>query len=471
MLSVIQSSRLLCQSSAELIHDGAVVINGDRIEDVGPWENIKTKWQDAPVTNLGDVTLMPGLFDCHVHLQMDPSGTNTSTDIALPDDELFPLMQRNASKLLDAGVTTARDLGARGMTAITLREMIKDGTIPGPRLQCANAPLTVAGGHAHSMGGVCEGIEGVRAEVRKRVAEGADLIKVMATGGFMTAGSHPSKARFSQVEMDAIADEAKKAGLPITTHATGTEGIERAADARFNSIEHCAWISSDGKAIFDRAVARKLVEYDIAVCPTTQSIIHISNHTIIFALKMHFSAFIISVGLMAAGSVLAAPNLAIERTPVAESIANATAMGVDVYGVIPDDAVKVTEDQYTAEPGTKAWAWIRAQIDLPNTDETRRQIEKRQGWANIGIGMFSQDWCNDQAGWVDNVIYGYNCYVDSNMYSVGISYRGLRSNEQLDFSRLSGNDWCRTYLHSAGHNTPTGCFNSQAINCFRLTVH
>lgn len=202
-----------------------------------------------------------------VHLQLDPSGIN-STDVALSDDELLPLMQRNAAKLLDAGVTTARDLGARGMTAIAIREMIKDGTTPGPRLQCANAPLTVAGGHAHSMGGVCEGIEGIRAEVRKRAAEGADLIKVMATGGFMTAGSHPSKARFSQAEMDAIADEAKKAGLRVTTHATGTEGIERAADARFDSIEHCAWISSDGKAVFDKSVARKLVEYDIAVCPT-----------------------------------------------------------------------------------------------------------------------------------------------------------------------------------------------------------
>ncbi|KAF3811877.1 hypothetical protein GCG54_00003625 [Colletotrichum gloeosporioides] len=245
MPSIIRFSRLLRQSFAELIDDGAVVINGNRIEDVGPWDSIKAKWQDLPVTNLGDVTLMPGLFDCHA-----------CTDVNLPDEELLPLMQRNAAKFLDAGVTTARDLGARGMTAIAIREMIKDGTILGPRPQCANAPLAVAGGHAHIMGGVCEDVEGVRAEVRKRVAEGADVIKVMATGGFMTAGSHPSTARFSQAEMDAIADEAKKAGLPVTTHATGTEGIERAVNACFNSIEHCAWISSDDKAVFDRAVAR-----------------------------------------------------------------------------------------------------------------------------------------------------------------------------------------------------------------------
>jgi imidazolonepropionase-like amidohydrolase len=199
---------------------------------------------------------------------MDPSGMNTSTSIGLPDEELLVRMEKNASKLLDAGVTTARDLGSRGMTAIMLREKIKANEINGPRLLCANAPLTVRGGHACAMGGVCEGVEGVRAEVRKRAAEGVDLVKVMSTGGFMTAGSHPSKARFAPEEMAAIADEARKFGLPVTTHATGTEGIDRAADARFSCIEHCAWISADGRAKFDPRVAQKLVQNGIYVCPT-----------------------------------------------------------------------------------------------------------------------------------------------------------------------------------------------------------
>lgn len=96
---------------------------------------------------------------------------------------------------------------------------------------------------------------------------------------------------------------------------------------------------------------------------------------------------------MAAGSVLGAPPAPLaERTPVAESIVNATALGIDVYGAIPEDAVKVADGHYTAEPGTNAWAWIRAQIDLPDTAHTRSENEKRQ-WANIGIGMFAQDWC------------------------------------------------------------------------------
>ncbi|OBR10914.1 Amidohydrolase [Colletotrichum higginsianum IMI 349063] len=184
---------------------------------------------------------------------------------------------------------------------------------------------------------------------------------------------------------------------------------------------------------------------------------------------MHFSTLFLSTALMAAGSVLGAPPAPLaERTPVAESIVNATALGIDVYGAIPEDAVKVADGHYTAEPGTNAWAWIRAQIDLPDTAHTRSENEKRQ-WANIGIGMFAQDWCNGQSSWFDNVQYNVH-HVDAvNMFSVGISYRGLRGNEQLDFSRRSGNgDLCGQYLYSAQPNTPIGCFNSQLINCFNL---
>jgi imidazolonepropionase-like amidohydrolase len=81
-------------------------------------------------------------------------------------------------------VTTARDLGSKGLTCITIKEKIEAGEIMGPRIQNALAPLTVPGGHANAMGGVCEGVEGVREEVRKRKKEGADLIKVMSTVSF-----------------------------------------------------------------------------------------------------------------------------------------------------------------------------------------------------------------------------------------------------------------------------------------------
>lgn len=199
---------------------------------------------------------------------MDPTTTNTSTEIKLTDEQLLPLMKNNALRLLDAGVTTARDLGSKGLTVVQLRESIRKGEVPGPRLQCAHAPLTVAGGHCQAMGGVCGGVEGVRNEVRKRAAEGVDVIKVMSTGGFMTPGSHPSQARFTQEELDAIKDEANKFNLPVTAHALGLEGIDRVANAKFDTIEHCAWVNAEGRAVFDPAVAQKIVANNIAVCPT-----------------------------------------------------------------------------------------------------------------------------------------------------------------------------------------------------------
>ena len=107
----------------------------------------------------------------------------STTNVSRTDEELLLLMAKHATKLLDAGVTSARDLGSRGVTAMAIRDRISRHEIPGPRLQSANAPLTVPGGHACSMGGECIGVDACRGLVRQHKAEGADLIKVMATGG------------------------------------------------------------------------------------------------------------------------------------------------------------------------------------------------------------------------------------------------------------------------------------------------
>lgn len=185
---------------------------------------------------------------------MDPSNVNTTTATAAASEEdTLRLMESNLLKLLDAGITSARELGSPGILVALMRDRVSSGSLPGPRLQVAHAPLTVPGGHANAMGGVCSGIAGVRAEVQKRAAEGADLIKVMSTGGFMTAGSHPSQARYSVEELEAVVDEARKFGMKVTTHATGTEGIERAVEARLDCVEHCAWM--DGLLFFFRILA------------------------------------------------------------------------------------------------------------------------------------------------------------------------------------------------------------------------
>lgn len=271
MALALRADRLLIDSSAEIIRDGAVLVEGRKIVDVGEWRSINSGLTGRDETiALGDTTLMPGLFDCHVHLSFDPGSGTTTTATSLSDLETLALMRSNASKLLDAGVTTARDLGARGTLAVTIRNEINNGTTPGPNLLVANAPITVSGGHASAMGGEANGIDEVRAAVRQRAADGADLIKVMTTGGFMTAGSHPWESRYSTDELRAIVDEAHSLGMLTTTHALGLEGIERAVDAGFDAIEHCGWVTESGTR-FDARIAQKIVRTGVFISPTMNS--------------------------------------------------------------------------------------------------------------------------------------------------------------------------------------------------------
>ncbi|KAJ8071978.1 hypothetical protein AAF712_009668 [Marasmius tenuissimus] len=266
----LRSRRLLISADAPLILDGAVFVEGDRIVASGSWDALSSQFDgDFQVRDLGDVTLLPGLFDCHVHLFMDPtSGVHSTSDgIPLSEEEVFTLMGRNCTRVLDAGVTTVRDLGCPGTYSTTMRDKIAKREVMGPRILSANAPITVPGGHGHAWGGIATGVEDCRREAKKRIKEGVDVIKVMSTGGFMTAGSNPSKARYTVEELKAIADEAHAHGIHVTTHATGVEGIDRAVDAGFDCIEHCAWSIENGTK-YNHSIAKKIVERGVAVCPT-----------------------------------------------------------------------------------------------------------------------------------------------------------------------------------------------------------
>lgn len=175
--------------------------------------------------------------------------------------------------------------------------------------------------------------------------------------------------------------------------------------------------------------------------------------------KVFVSAAIIATALAGA---LPAPAL----TPSAEYPAGGLAVcadrGIDASGPIPSDAVPI-EGGYTFAADSDASYWAQAQIELAGSSD----LQKRE-YANIGIGMFAQNGCGGQGSWFDNVQYDVSHISNVNLFSVGISYRGLRDNEHLDFSRWNGNDLCGAYLFSAGFLTNVGCFSTQAINCFKL---
>jgi imidazolonepropionase-like amidohydrolase len=187
--------------------------------------------------------------------------------MAASDHQLLVEMLRNARRLLAAGVTTARELGARGLLDLVVQEAIEEGKAPGPRLLVSNQPITVTGGHCWFMGCERDDHDGLRRAVREHHKAGAQVIKVMATGGFMTAGSAPWHAQFGPDELRVIVEEARRLGKRVAAHAHGLTGIRNSVAAGVDTIEHCSWAAETGEN-FDEEVAAAIVDKGIFVCPT-----------------------------------------------------------------------------------------------------------------------------------------------------------------------------------------------------------
>ena len=148
--------------------------------------------QDMTLVDLGESTLLPGLVDAHAHLCWDPDGN--SEDLARdPYRVLVDRARRHAEAALSSGITTIRDLGDRDFATLALREEYRQGTTVGPELVVSGPPLTRSGGHCWFLGGEADSAEALVEAVQERAARGVDWIKVMATGGFTTAGTDPGR--------------------------------------------------------------------------------------------------------------------------------------------------------------------------------------------------------------------------------------------------------------------------------------
>ncbi|MFB6557301.1 amidohydrolase family protein [Streptomyces sp. NPDC056400] len=265
---VVSAGRMVTGPGGQVLADGAVLYDGGLIAAAGPRTEVEAQaGPGVPRLAFPGGTLLPGLIDSHVHLVLDAGPDPVAGLQAASDAELYAAMADRAGRLLATGVTTARDLGDRGGLAVRLRDEIAAGRVPGPRLLSAGTPLTVPGGHCWFMGGEVEGADAIREAVRRNAAAGADLIKVMATGGGVTKGGPPVwQAQFTPAELALIVAEARSFGLPVAAHAHGTEGIVAAVAAGVDSIEHCTWTGRSGfdvrEDVVDAIAAR-----GIAVCP------------------------------------------------------------------------------------------------------------------------------------------------------------------------------------------------------------
>jgi imidazolonepropionase-like amidohydrolase len=222
-----------------------VVMDGSQIVAV----DSTTGWPagDLQVMDLGDVTLLPGLIDAHVHLVFDPDRMSRQQEIVDEDNPtILRRMRRHALQQLRAGVTTVRDLGDRNYLAVALRDEYGANPEAGPEIVAAGPPITRTRGHCWFLGGEADGIASLQAAVAARVSRGADVVKVMATGGVITPGWEPHESQYAFEELAAATEAAHALGKPITAHAHGPRGIADAVAAGVDGIEHGSFFTGDG---------------------------------------------------------------------------------------------------------------------------------------------------------------------------------------------------------------------------------
>jgi imidazolonepropionase-like amidohydrolase len=265
---VVSAAGVLPGPAGERIDRGAVLVDGGSIVAVGPVEEIRSAAPGSAELSYPGATIAPGLINAHVHLAFDPGPDRLRRLTDDRDAARIALgMAGHARELLDCGVTTVRDLGDRGGLTIALRDAVAAGEIAGPRILAAAAPLTPRGGHCWFLGGEVDGPAEIRAMVARNADAGADVIKVMVSGGSMTPGGADMwEPQFSPAELELIVAEARRRGLPVAAHAHGTSSIRLAVDARVDTIEHCTWLTGPGAFSPDEPTARDIVAAGIAVC-------------------------------------------------------------------------------------------------------------------------------------------------------------------------------------------------------------
>ena len=266
--TLLKAARLVDGNGGPVAEQAAIMLEGDNIKQIGTKETVQAP-EGASVKEIdyGDATILPGLVDCHVHLIGIGDGRAGDDLVTLPDEVLTVQAAQNVRKHLYSGVTTVRDCGAKNRTTFLLREATKMGIVPSPRLILAGRPIAIIGGHLSYFGTTATGPTECRAAVRQLIKEGADFIKVTATGG-STRTSHPSRPSFNIDEFSAITDEAHKFGKHVCAHCTSSGGMENALEAGIDTMIHGVHRDHDGADNYRPEIADRIAEQGVFVNPT-----------------------------------------------------------------------------------------------------------------------------------------------------------------------------------------------------------
>lgn len=264
-LTVLRATRLFDGLSSMLLDNPVVVLDGSQIVSVDVGDRYPTG-EAVDVVDLPGSTLLPGLIDTHVHLCFD-AGPDVVTALATRDDATALASMADAARhALAGGVTTVRDLGDRNYLALQLRERREFG--PLPTIVAAGPPITTPHGHCHYLGGGTSGVAGIREAVRRHAERGVDVIKLMASGGLLTPGTHADQPQFSPAELRAAVDEANRFSLPVTAHAHATAAIAHALDAGVDGLEHVTFQSDGAIAPAPEDLVRAIADRHVVVGAT-----------------------------------------------------------------------------------------------------------------------------------------------------------------------------------------------------------
>ncbi len=335
-------------TGSRTVADGAVVLGDRTVAWAGAAGALPGDYAALPRTDYPGSTIMPGLIDSHVHLGFDGGPDPAARMRAETDEQQLVLMLRNARDLLGVGVTTARDLGARAYLDVVVREAIAAGLARGPRLVVAGPPVTVTGGHCWFMGGEADSGDDLRRIVRTHHKHGADLVKVMATGGFMTTGSAPWYAQFTAEQLAVIVAEASRVDKPVAAHAHGLEGIRRAVQAGVTTIEHCSWVTETNDRRFDEHLAAQMAERGIVVCPT----INVNAPYVTELTGLTVGQYVPAMRDMGV-RIIAGTDAGIDNTPHHQYAGGLAAM-VTLLGFAPADVIAMATTQAAAVLGVGA---------------------------------------------------------------------------------------------------------------------
>lgn len=259
--TVIHAGRLITDPAAAPAGPSTITVVNGRITAIAA--GLQPAPEGATLIDLSSRTVLPGLIDLHVHLTGDPGGEFWREAVD-PDEWGVVIGMKNAGLTVRAGFTTVREAGSARQTAFVLRRGTAEGIVVGPRIIAAGPALAIVGGHgdvtgfredvlhALATGFTCTGAVECAERVREASRAGSDVIKITATGGVLSQQGRGLEAHFTSEEMTAIATTAHSLGLRVMAHAHGARGVEAAARAGIDSIEHGTFVDEAGMRVMQQ---------------------------------------------------------------------------------------------------------------------------------------------------------------------------------------------------------------------------